>query len=350
MGAAFVFVVVAGWVFLDLWIDPKTATDRTAMATAFAGIIGGSLLLLGAWNAYKTLENSRVSLDLTRETQYAERYSRAVEQLGADQSGIRVGAIYALEALSRQAPSHNQQCIDVLTHFVRSSLLPYPSRDSDLEISVGIVKHREDVQIAINVLGRRELPPRSFQSKPLDLSGLNLSGYSFRSGKFDGCDFSNSRLTGCDFRAALLRGTRFSFCECSSVHFDGAALDNADLQYVSLGEATFFNPRDRPTDDNSDELQRFVSSLTALDFLKQDNPALYRAFKQGAQGNRMVNTSFKHASEMRLASLSNTDLSGASDLEADQLTSRVWDSTTHFPAEIERIRSEMRFMDRNLHA
>ena len=52
-------VVIVVWLSMEWWVDPKTAGERIDMATAVFGAFGASLLLLGAWNTYGTVRNSR---------------------------------------------------------------------------------------------------------------------------------------------------------------------------------------------------------------------------------------------------------------------------------------------------
>ncbi|MFI7224221.1 hypothetical protein ACIBO5_13440 [Nonomuraea angiospora] len=52
------------------------------------------------------------SLDATQEGQITERYTRAIEQIGSNPLEGRVGAIYALERISRDSPRDQRTVVD----------------------------------------------------------------------------------------------------------------------------------------------------------------------------------------------------------------------------------------------
>jgi hypothetical protein len=54
-----------------------------------------------------------------RQRRIVESFSRAVEQLGSDKLELRVGAIFALERLSRESPDDYWTIMEVLIAFVR---------------------------------------------------------------------------------------------------------------------------------------------------------------------------------------------------------------------------------------
>jgi hypothetical protein len=57
-----------------------------------------------------------------RQRRIVESFSKAVEQLGSDKLELRVGAIFALERLSRESPDDYWTIMEVLTAFVRERM------------------------------------------------------------------------------------------------------------------------------------------------------------------------------------------------------------------------------------
>jgi hypothetical protein len=115
--AIFVLVVV----FAFLWFVPRLqvenfsqkvpADDRPALVNEYrrtwAQIIGGFGLLLGLYFTWRRIEISQQELEATRDQQVTERFTRAIDQLGAtDNEGknkkleIRLGGIFALERIA----------------------------------------------------------------------------------------------------------------------------------------------------------------------------------------------------------------------------------------------------------
>ena len=74
--------------------------------TSLAQILGGFAVLIGLYFAWKNITETNQNLELTREGQITERFTKAIEQLGAtDEKGkpskldLRLGGIYALERI-----------------------------------------------------------------------------------------------------------------------------------------------------------------------------------------------------------------------------------------------------------
>ena len=124
---AIVIVVIAIliWVpkiqVISLWNENVDAKDvfmaeNDARAT-LAQILGGAAVLVGLYFAWRNitataenLELTNKNLELTKEGQITERFTKAIEQLGAvDNDGepkleLRLGGIYALERIARHHP------------------------------------------------------------------------------------------------------------------------------------------------------------------------------------------------------------------------------------------------------
>jgi hypothetical protein len=179
----------------------KAQSDvRTTLLQALAG----GVLLLGAYVTYRQLR-------VTREGQITDRYTKAVDQLGSDHLDVRVGGIYALERIARDSPPDRATIEEVLTAYVRDHAPwpPSPAAPSLQAITTWLVTFAQrrrsarprrtakdtatqdqqgrpdekvaespgpaaDVQAAMTVLGRRELPPDGL--RPLDLGGVDLRG------------------------------------------------------------------------------------------------------------------------------------------------------------------------------
>ena len=75
-------------------------------ATLLQGF-GGMVLLLGAYLTWRQTQISRTAsreeLQLTREGQLTDPFTRAVEQLGSDDVAVRVGGIYALGRIADES-------------------------------------------------------------------------------------------------------------------------------------------------------------------------------------------------------------------------------------------------------
>jgi Pentapeptide repeats (8 copies) len=228
---------------------------RTALLQALAG----GVLLLGAYFTWRQLR-------VTREGQITDRYTKAVDQLGSEHLDVRVGGIYALERIARDSPDDRATIQEVLTAFVRGHApWPPPPAASTPETSPQqpttaatpqplstaspaagtdtagqpdeIVAERQgpaaDVQAAMTVRARRELPPGGL--RPLDLERVDLRHAQLIDANLQnaGLYYANLQgawLIGANLYGARLGGTDLQGAQLGAVDLRGAQLDEADLQ------------------------------------------------------------------------------------------------------------------------
>jgi hypothetical protein len=107
---ALVGIVLYALLFCALWWfirpDLGRATQRKDFALLMAQIADGLALLFGLYFTWRRVEISQQTLEVQQDQQVTERFTRAIDQLGAtDDNGnprleIRLGGIYALQRLS----------------------------------------------------------------------------------------------------------------------------------------------------------------------------------------------------------------------------------------------------------
>src|SRR4051794_27804872 len=75
--------------------------------------LAGAILLSGLYFTARTLQ-------LNREGQITERFTRAIDQLGNEKSiDVRLGGIYALERIAKDSDNDRETIFDVLAAFIR---------------------------------------------------------------------------------------------------------------------------------------------------------------------------------------------------------------------------------------
>jgi hypothetical protein len=187
---------------------------RTSLAQAFGTLsqaIGGTVLLVGVYFTWR-------NLIATEEKQITERFTRAVEQLGNQQSSaIRLGAIYSLERIAGDSLRDHWVVMEILAAFVREN-----AALSKHENSIGGIS--EEVQAALTVIKRRDVS-KDPRNASLDLSRTylkkaNLKGeivkeltfwkYSSKFSDLSNIDFTKSNLAEADFSNAKIVGANFS--------------------------------------------------------------------------------------------------------------------------------------------
>src|SRR5207249_8650083 len=94
----------------------------------------------------------RMSLELDGRGQLADRFMKALDQLSdRGKLDLRIGAIYASEAVARESDTLHWPVMEVLSAFVRRN-----GRESAAEASGGPRQVAPDVQAALAVLLRRD--------------------------------------------------------------------------------------------------------------------------------------------------------------------------------------------------
>jgi hypothetical protein len=112
---------------------PKEQFDRINEARkTLAQIVGGIVVLAGFYSTVQNLNVAQESLSLAQEGQITDRFTKAIEQLGAvDTSGgkkleVRLGGIYALARIANESEKDHWPIMEVLAAYVRENA---PRRD-----------------------------------------------------------------------------------------------------------------------------------------------------------------------------------------------------------------------------
>ena len=149
-----------------------------------------------------------LTVQLTRDGQVADRFTKAIEQLGKNELDVRLGGIYALERLAFDSSRDREPIMEVLTAFVRSHA-PWPERSGTRANEPSATEVANAVQAIVAVLGRREVGAHDLD---LDLSSANLSGMKFGRGDFRRAILLGANLEGTDLTLgkAKLAGAHYN--------------------------------------------------------------------------------------------------------------------------------------------
>ena len=107
-------------------LDAKERFDRVNEARkTLATILGGAAFLVRGFFTWQIIKVAQTSLEVSREGQITDRFSKAIEQLGAvDKDGnkrivVRLGGIYALEGIANESAELHSPIMEVLCAYVR---------------------------------------------------------------------------------------------------------------------------------------------------------------------------------------------------------------------------------------
>lgn len=193
-------VATSSWEFL-------VANSQTLnhLALVAAGIVGIPLLWI------RTRASDRQART-GEQGHITDRFNKAVEQLGNTAGPVRLGAIYALERISRDSPRDHWTVMETLMAYVREkarsheSALPNPFvqlQAGDLDRAVDELPEEtrptEEIRAVLTVFGRRNARARrddQATQRRLDLANINLSGISLPEWNFQRAILSGANLPG----------------------------------------------------------------------------------------------------------------------------------------------------------
>ena len=207
-------------------------------------ISAGGAIVVGAGLFY-TARTYRLSY----RGQLTERFTKALEQLGAEQLYVRVGGIQALSRLIHDSPIHHDDTVEVLAAFVRDRA-PMTSRYTGSREAEKNPAHEPkrpdlhsspsaDVQAALTAIAHR---PRRPERMAIALAGLDLAGADLESANLARADLAGAELAGvrlrkADMTHANLRAATLVGADLESADLISANLSVTDLTNAKLGDA-----------------------------------------------------------------------------------------------------------------
>lgn len=258
--------------FLLWWFikpDPGDATQKKDFAQLMAQIAGGLALLFGLYFTWRRVEISQRTLETQQDQQVTERFTQAIDQLGAtDDKGnkrmeIRLGGIYALERIARDSERDHWPIMETLTTYVREHA-PWPpkerSQDAFFSPHLPITQSQgkapnnperpeyeinpppePDIQAILTVLRRRTRYLDNGEGEHLALYRTALMKAKLSEAHLEGADLSGAHLEGANFRGAHLEGAFFLKTHLEKAFLPEAHLEGAFLFDTHLEEASLVN-------------------------------------------------------------------------------------------------------------
>ena len=215
-------------------------------------------MLAGAFATWRNLKLAQESLRVSQEGQITDRFTKAIEQLGAvDASGtkkleVRLGGIYALERIANQSERDHWPIVEVLSTYVRENAprKPHESTQED-QASTRPPHPAADIQAILTVLGRRD---RRYEreGQVLDLTRTDIRGADLCEAKlseailfqanlsgamFNGANLSDAKLGGSNLSRAYLFKTNLGRANLTRANLVQANLSEADLHEAKLSRA-----------------------------------------------------------------------------------------------------------------
>lgn len=229
----------------NIEIKDYLAAENSARST-IAQILGGLFVFVGLYFTAVGLKNSAQTLELSRQGQITERYTKAVLQISSkDQPDIVIGGIYTLGRIPKESPSDHWPIMEVLTAYVRrASPVDRNNLPCDITESPEVVLSRAvrpDVQAVMNVLKQRDLEYEKGLTESLNLQFSDLARANLYGAVLDKALFDSSILKGASFDGrASLKGSSFQFANLAYATFETADLTGAAFRNATCMTGTNF--------------------------------------------------------------------------------------------------------------
>lgn len=244
--------ILAGlWALLDMPrisavgpLKPADIYDAVKIALTVVAGVGGVVALVVAYRRQRLNEASEAREQGKAMT---DRFGAAAEQLGADQSAVRMAGAYAMARLADDWPRQRQTCIDVLCGYLR---MPHAPKAPEDEQTLAVWQREREVrQTVLRLIGGhlRDDAIESWRGHDLDFTGAVIDQADFRGARFTGGDiiFLNAVFTGYGREQVVFDDVEFA--EGSSVYFRLAEFRGGHVRFdravFSGGWVTFDGAR-----------------------------------------------------------------------------------------------------------
>jgi hypothetical protein len=210
---------------------------RTALLQAFT-------FLAAIGSLYVTARSLTETLGLNQETQAAENFTRAIDQLGNSDVDVRVGGIYALGRTAINSSDYRFEVDQVLSAFLREhdrfegarpEIAQPCDRSPQRYVPPPLPTDDQAVVLTLSL-------PRTGILRILNLEGIDLRGVALPGGRLEQEDLGQSELAGAHLEEAhlakvILRNADVRCASLFKTDLRQADLDDANLQGAVLSES-----------------------------------------------------------------------------------------------------------------
>lgn len=293
---------------------------------------------------------------------------------------VRIGAIYALERIAQDSARDHVQVMEILCAYIRQNAPydpeqtipedwedawddardavwddennPLPNREMIKDWALGCDRPREDVQVALTVIGRRSaaqiaqegrrdadgvwrgyrLDLRQTCLQRVDLRAAHLENTQFYGAQLQGADLRNAQLRDAHLRNVLLQGANLKeahmkranlrSAQMQGVDLEVAQMQGADLKGVQLQSANLTRSQLQETDLTLAQMQGASAAAAQMQEANLHSASMQGAFLIAVrmQGTNLTSARIQGADlrgvQMQKATLNSAqmqkaDLSGA---------------------------------------
>jgi hypothetical protein len=228
---------------------------RGALITGWIlSILAAIGALITAALALPQLDQVERELELSREGQITDRFNDAVQNLGSDKMGVRLGAVLALQRIMEDSERDQPATVHVLAGYIRESSPTSAKAEGshtlkpDIQASFEVLAKRDDgdgKRVIIDLSGTRlgvssgvseaELSYGRFVS--VDWVGIKLPSANLGESDLSRAMLKESHLEAADLRKAVMTGANLNEAVLHQADMRDTDLRDTDLAGADLSEA-----------------------------------------------------------------------------------------------------------------
>jgi len=235
--ALLLLIALPHWQVSGINNATEKVTQENQYRATFAQILGGVAIGIGLYYTWRRVTIAENDLKVSQEGQITERFTRAVDQLGAiDQFGnkaleIRLGGIYALERISNESEKDYWPIMEILTAYVRMN--------SSIDSSVnGNIQAIEPISMDIQANEFTKKENSKVRKIPLDIQAiLTVIGRRKASSNFGEADRLGLQKT-LDLQRTYLRKANLFMANLNAANLEEANLEGLILKELTLKTLT----------------------------------------------------------------------------------------------------------------
>ncbi len=286
---------------------------------------------------------------------------------------VRIGAIYTLERIARDNPTHHVRIMNILCAYIRENSPAMKAKRHDLgkwpdfptettdakldqrcedlkvrkkELDKWVASQkplRDDIQIALSVLGNRHklwtefdrarytkvhyrIDLRNSNLRLANAVDMNFNNAIFDGSKLEGASFAHTELNGASLRHACFENADFIGAKLNRAKLSHSHVEGADFSFSEMHKAQFGFSRL--------EVSKFIGAKlneAALSSARMEGADLTGANLEGANANR---TDFRYCNWQNTKvgfEADGSDFRGAQNLKQSQLNRMIGNPHTLLP-------------------
>lgn len=194
----------------------------------------------------------------------------AVEGLGSDNLGVRIGALWTLERIAREHRDERESITVAITDYLQTNFRRKSSIRQKLNNRPNVPNIPQELFVAGKALQALfSISRANLIIKDVDFSGLDFSGgevgrIHFVQCVFDRCDFTNTKFNGTHFRRCSIGAARFHQAQFFHVRLRESPISFCDFRGVRFEE--FIGNRFEAHSVNFDSARAKLCAFNGVDF------------------------------------------------------------------------------------